>query len=103
MPLTRTRRPDEAAVEVMAPWAVLPEKDALGIEAAFRGDAGAQLRHTHDAPGALLDGRDAVFPFKSVLVNPGSVALIRVFGNAFAYCTVITSTAASDAEWAMPG
>jgi hypothetical protein len=38
-----------------------------------------------------------VRPFRSVAVKPGSTALIRMPGNAFAYCTVIMLTAAFDA------
>jgi hypothetical protein len=37
-----------------------------------------------------------VRPFRSVAVKPGSTALIRMPGNAFAYCTVIMLTAAFD-------
>jgi hypothetical protein len=38
-----------------------------------------------------------VMPLRSVLVKPGSTALIRMFGNAFANCTVIMLTAVFDA------
>jgi hypothetical protein len=38
-----------------------------------------------------------VLLFRSVLVKRGSAALIRMCGNAFAYCTVIMLTAAFDA------
>lgn len=38
-----------------------------------------------------------VLPFRSVAVKPGSTALIRIPGNAFAYCTVSALTAVLDA------
>ena len=44
-----------------------------------------------------------VFAYRSVLVKPGYTALIRICGNAFAYCTVIMLTAAFDAGYATPG
>lgn len=38
-----------------------------------------------------------VFPFRSVLVKPGSTELIRRSGKAFAYCVVSMLTAVFDA------
>lgn len=38
-----------------------------------------------------------VLPFRSVAVKPGSTALIRISGNAFANCTVTMLTATFEA------
>ena len=54
------------------------------------------MRHARDDPGSPVDALAADAAFRAVLVNTGATALMRMAGNALAYCTVVMFSAVFD-------